>query len=158
MFRWYSPGTTAASLLIAWVLSLFKAPTRKIRKPVDAYEPYVSEVQRIVDAHSDCTAEVFNIFVSGRKKVNAFSQLIPGDEVSVARDDDNIVVSVDRQPVASAELPDSSLLPEAFRQDAIVGAYFGGRDVANSSETAEFASIIVFYKLPGVPPTTVKLE
>lgn len=158
MFRHYSPGVTFFSLIAAGILKLL--PARKKRTPTapKGHVPYLNEMQRVVDEHKDCTAEVFNIFVSGRRKVEVFGSLTPGDKVSVRLDGDKIAVSVGNMTVATADIPENSHLPEAFRQDVDIDAYLGGRDVMHASEEADFASIIAFYKLEGVPPTHVDLQ
>lgn len=115
-------------------------------------------MQKIVDAHRDCTAEVFNIFVKGRRSVRQFSDITPGDRVELHLQGNSVTVSVGAARVASAILPPSSRLPEVINGDHSFDAYLGGRDEQNASEDADFASIIVFYILDGVPPTRVNLR
>lgn len=157
-FRITTPGATIFSLIAAGILSLFGGSRCKTRSSKRGYTPYVSPIQRVVDAHRDCTAELFNIFVNGRKRVGVFSELTPGDRVSINLDGACLVISAGHTTIASAELPASSLLPTAFQNGVDIDAYLGGRDVANASETAEFGTIVVFYKLEGVPPTHINLK
>ena len=158
MFRHFSPGTQIMSLITAGVMSLFGRRRRKTPAPPADYQPYMTEIQRVVNAHKDCTAEVFNVFVSGPGKVAISDRLTPDDRVDLKLDDDRIAVLAENTVLATTYLPDSSHLPEVFRQDADFDAYLGGRDVSNVSDSADFLSIIVFYKLPGVPPTHVNLQ
>ena len=84
-FRFSTPGVTLFSLVAAGIMSLFRAPKKHIRTSRPSQPPCVSRVQEIVNTHSDCTAEVFNIFVKGRRSVRIFSDITPGDRVGLHR-------------------------------------------------------------------------
>lgn len=157
-FRYYPPGADIFALIVAGILKMFGKPKRRSGKADQHYEPYVSEVQRMLDAHADCTAELFNIFISGSRKVAPFSRLAPGDRMEARLNGDSISFLVDEVIVADAELPESSLLPRVFNDRIEPEAFLGGRDVANASEEAEFATVVVFYKIEGVPPTKIQIE
>ena len=139
-------------------MKLFGKPKRHSHATKQHHEPYVSQVQRVLDDHADCTAELFNIFVHGRKRVAPFSSLTPGDRMEMTLHGDKISFYTDGTMVAEIDLPESSMLPEAFKTDIRPEAFLGGRDVANASEDAEFATVIVFYKINGIPPTKIKIE
>lgn len=157
--RFYSPGTQIFSLLIAGVLSLIKAP-KKTKRPAraSARSPYYDAVQEVVAAHADCTAEVFNVFVSGAGKVRIFSELSPGDRVELHLREEGIGVFVDGKYMSTPLLPESSRLRDCLESDTEVKAFLGGRDVTSCSEDAEFCSIVAFYKIEGVPPTRISIK
>lgn len=158
MFRIYSPGALLFSLIVAGLLSLVKT-NKKARRYVapPTPQPYTDHVNNVVDAHADCTAEVFNIFVSGSRKVRIFSELIPGDRVELCIRDDEVVVCVKGKYMATPLLPDTSRLRELLEADVEIEAFLGGRDVTSCTEEAEFCSIIAFYKIEGVAPTKVRV-
>ena len=156
-FRIYSPAATIFSFVTAGVLSRLGGHRHKSRRRREV-TPYVPKIQRVIDAHRDCTAELFNIFVRGRKRANAFAQLSPGDMLEVKLDGDSLEVWVGNIKIASAEIPATSLLPKAFQSGADIYAYLGGRDLENASDTAEFGTVVVFYKLEDVPPTKINLQ
>lgn len=157
-FRYYSPGSSVFALLIAGVLKLFKTPKKRRHTAGQKSEPYVSNVQRVLAAHADCTAELFNIFVKGNKRVAPFSRLVPGDRMEMTADGERIAFFAHDIQVAEAELPESSLIPRAFREGRDPEVFLGGRDVRNASDEAEFATLVVFYKIEGVPPTKIQIK
>lgn len=159
MFRSYSPGTQIFSLIAAGILSLFK-PSKKIRRSTSdsSSSPYHASVRRVVDAHADCTAEVFNVFVSGAGKVRIFSELTPGDRVELKLRNGEVSLYADGKYMSTPLLSDSSRLPHILESDTEVEAFLGGRDVLSCTDDAEFCSIIAFYKIDGVPPTVVSIE
>lgn len=159
MFRIYSPGVTLFSLAVAVVLSLIKLP-RKIRKPASdsASSPYLDMVRKVVASHADCTAEIFNIFVSGVARVRIFSELTPGDRVELRLRNGAVSVYANGKYMASPLLSDSSRLYSLLESKADVEAFLGGRDVTSCTDEAEFCSIIAFYKIKGVPPTHISVE
>lgn len=168
MFRSFSPTVQLFSLMTAGILSLFKS-SKKTRTSGPAAgstpatnhsrSPYYDRVQKVVAAHADCTAEIFNIFVHGAGKVRIFSELIPGDRVDLRLRDDEVSVYVDGKYMSTPLLlSDSSRLRSLLESDADIDAFLGGRDVSCCSDDAEFCSIIAFYKIKGVPPTRISVE
>lgn len=159
MFRRYSLGVQLFSLIVAGFLSLIKT-SKKTRRHVSnsATSPYSDMVRNVVDAHADCTAEVFNIFVHGVRKVRVFSELIPGDRVELRLRDGEVSVYADGKYMSTPLLNDSSRLRYLLESDVDVEAFLGGRDVTSATDDAEFCSIIAFYKINGVPPTHVSIE
>ena len=156
-FRYFTPGTIFLSLAIAGVMMLLGKPKKRSFPKTRSAEPYVPQMQRVLDSHSDCTAELFNIFVEGHNKVAAFSSLVPGDMMEVTYHDDSISFYARGTEVATVSLMESSHLPQVFMCGSSTEAFLGGRDVCNASEDAEFATVVIFYKIEGVPPTEIKL-
>lgn len=159
MFRSYSPGTTLFSLVAAGVLSLFKSPKKTKRTTSDSVpSPYSDMVRKVVASHAECTAEIFNIFVSGAGKVRIFSELTPGDRVELRLRNGDVSVYANGKYMASLLLSDSSRLHSLLESKADVEAFLGGRDVTSCTDEAELCSIIAFYKIKGVPPTRISVE
>lgn len=168
MFRYSSPDAQLFALIAAGVLSMIiiqkrnsvkaakKEPLKAV--PANAPCPYISRVQKVVASHADCTAEVFNIFVSGAARVRIFSDLIPGDKVELRMRDEKVAVYAEGKYMSTPLLPATSRLPGLLESDEDVEAYLGGRDISSGTDTADFCSIIAFYKIPGVPPTKVNIE
>ncbi|MCM1440061.1 MAG: hypothetical protein NC131_12795 [Roseburia sp.] len=116
-------------------------------------------VERVVDAYSDHTAEVVNVFVKGRHRVETFRRLSPGDEVRLVAGKDNVALYALDVFICNLLLPDSSRILSLLKEGVPVEAFLGGRDIEQSyNEDADFASIIIFYKIDGVPPTKVILN
>lgn len=159
MFHLFSPGVIIFSLITAGILSLIR-PSKKTRKSVSgsAHSPYSDKVRRAVASHADCTAEIFNVFVSGVGKVRMFSELTPGDRVELRLRDGEVSVYADGKYMCTPLLPDSSRLRRLLESDVNVDAFLGGRDVTSCAVEAEFCSIIAFYKIDGVPPTHISVE
>lgn len=160
MFRRFSPTVYIISLAIARVLSLIKPPRKTTRRPASdsAPSPYLNPVRKVVEAHADCTAEVFNVFISGAGKVRIFSKLTPGDRVELRLRYGDVALYADEKYMSTPLLPDSSRLHDLLESDTEVEAFLGGRDVESSTDEAEFCSIIAFYKIEGVPPTHVSIK
>lgn len=159
MFRIYSPGVQIFSLLTAGFLSLFKSSRKAGRQsPNTDRTPYLETLRKVVDAHADCTAEVFNVFISGRGKVRIISELVPGDRVELRLRDGEVSVYAGGKYVSTPLLPDSSRLRRLLETEVAIDAFLGGRDVTSCTEEAEFCSIIAFYQIEGVPPTHVNIE
>lgn len=116
-------------------------------------------MERIAREHSDFTAEVFNIIVSGRKKVEVSSQLAPGDRVDLRQKEGTVKVYAKGTRLADAILlDDDSRIPSVLADGISFDAYFGGRDVSAGTDTIDFLSIVVFYKIDGVPPTKLDIH
>lgn len=120
--------------------------------------PYLDAVRNVVVSHDDCTAEVFNIFVSGAGKVRIFSELTPGDRVELRLRGGDVTVYADGKYMSTPILPNSSRLRILLETNVEVEAFLCGRDVASGTDDAEFCSIIAFYKIEGVPPTQVSIQ
>lgn len=134
--------------------------------PPEPMTPGDSEVEKVVKAHSDCTAEIFEIMAFGRTRVErTMYSMTPGDRVELRRHDGVIKVygfyhGTDLTFYINDLLmiPATSLLPKLFDEDITFEAYLGGRDVYSSSKDMAFLSIIVFYHIEGISPTKVNLH
>lgn len=158
MFRYYTPGSTIFSLLAAGILSLLKPRRRMSRQYDKAVEPSMSNIQRVVNSHVDCTAEVFGICILGAQKTAYSSRLVPGDRVYLEERNNSVEVLAGDIVISNAELPKDSNIPRVLSSGIPFDAYLGGRDVLHSSEDADFCSVIVFYKIDGVPPTKIEMK
>ena len=165
-FRYYSPGTEIFALLVMGVLSFFfgrkkrrsveRAPEKKGRT---LEEVNMAAVKKVVDAHADCTAEVIDLLVFGRRRLSSFRCVWPGSPVELRMIRGDIKLFALGEYVAHPIVPNSSNLPRLFEENIPFEAYLGGRDLAfMTDEEYDSCSIIVFYKLPGVPPTKVNLH
>ncbi|MDE6006490.1 MAG: hypothetical protein K2G67_02935 [Muribaculaceae bacterium] len=145
--------------MTAGFLSLFKSSKKPCTPASGSYtSPYSDMMRKVTAAHADCTAEVFNVFVSGAGKVRVFSELAPGDRVELRLRDGAVSVYAGGKYISAPLLPDSSRLRHLLESGAEVEAFLGGRDVASCTDDAEFCSIIAFYRMEGVPPTKVAVN
>lgn len=117
-------------------------------------------INDVVAAHADCSAEVLSLAVHGRRRASLMKRLRPGDWLKLRPSDiDGFVdVIVYRTCVGQLMCPDGSRVPELLGAGKRVWAYLGGRDLEYFYSDSDFCSIIVFYKVPGVPPTKVNLQ
>lgn len=157
MFHHYGLGSWIATAIIVGILKLFKMPKRTLA-PAKDVKPYVDDVRKVVAKYADCTAEVVNVFVSGRKKVALMHVLTPGDRVELGLHDGLSALFVKGEYMTTLLLPDNSRIPNLLKNDVDINAFLGGRDVTASSVDAEFCSVIAFYKIEGVPPTVVNIN
>lgn len=115
-------------------------------------------MQKVISEYEDYTAEVISINVFGRKRVSTFRLLSPGRKVDLRMSKGDIKVFAYGQYIADLITPASSNLPRLFEENIHFDAYLGGRDMAFlSHDTYDSCSIIIFYKLEGIPPTKVNL-
>ncbi len=119
-----------------------------------------SIIKRVVDQHEDCTAEVVNLMVKGSRRVKISHRLKPGDRVELRLGKEGVeLFAEDRYLADLFLLPEDSRIPGILRDGITYEAFLGGRDkVLSFNPEADFISIIVFYKLPGVPPVKVDLK
>lgn len=172
MFRCHSPGSMLFSLIAGWVLSFIPAKRRK-RYKGNSYQPShtssqpkvmteresnISAMEKVVAEHADCTAEIIKFDVFGRRKVGTFRLLSPGHKVELRMKKGDIKIFAFGEYIDDLIVPRDSNLPRLFEENIPFEAYLGGRDLNMLSfENMDFCSIIVFYKLDGVPPTKVSL-
>lgn len=164
MYRFYSPGTTIFAILVMCILSLF--PRRKklrvsktCNEPSDTERANISAMKKVVAEHEGFTAEVIPINVFGRKRVETFRLISPGHSVELRMKDGDIKVFLFGEYIAELLLPTDSHLQQILAESIPFDAYLGGRDLAFMYDDAyDSCSIIVFYKLKGVPPTKVNLS
>lgn len=162
------PMPTSISILVAVMFGwhLYSTRRKKLRRPPADYDPLaerkkanLSAIEEVVSDHSDCTAEVFNIFVKGVKKVKTIRLLDPGDEVEIRKVGGDVKVYAFGEYMADLMILSSSHLMKAFDSNVKIEAFIGGRDLAYIYDNDfDICSVIVFYKLDGVPPTKVNLQ
>lgn len=148
--------------------SLPKPNTVKHTKPlpstaygVDGLKKIYSSISEVVADHADYTAEVLTLSVNGRKKASRIKKLVPGDYVELRASgyDSFVSVYVDGMNVGDMLCPDESRVPSLLSEGKPVDAYLGGRDLEfYYNDECDFCSIIVFYKIPGVPSTRIAIE
>lgn len=143
-----------------------RTPARKCSETLSTPSPEeksnVLAMEKVVAAHEGYSAEVFNVSVFGRRKVETFRLLSQGDKVEL-RLKKGCSACVD--VMAFGEyitdfIPDlGSNLLRLLKEKRQFDAYLGGRDLAFSyDDTCDFCSVIIFFKLDGVPPTHVNLK
>lgn len=165
-FRNYSPGAGLFALVAAGVMSLFPSRIKKNHSYDTTADPEeevrnqnLAAMKKIVAEHEDCTAEVIEINVFGRRKVNTFRLLSPGRKVELLMKKGDIKVFAYGEYIAELIPPAGSRLPQLFHENIPFDAYLGGRDlVFSDSDTYDLCSIIVFYKIEGIQPTEVNLR
>lgn len=120
----------------------------------------VESVRRVIAAHADCTAEVFSVIALGWGQVYQFRKVRQGDPVEIRRYKGRFKVFVQDRYVADLYPGEQSLLPRIFDENFPFEAFLGGRNMQNAYYDTEYdsCSIIIFYRIPGVPPTKVNLE
>lgn len=120
----------------------------------------IAEMERVVAQYEGYTAEVFDITVFGRKKVDTFRLLNPGRKVELRKCSKELYeVLAFGDSVADLFAMEPSNLPQLFEENIPFYAYLGGRNRAfMSRDDFDDCKIIVFYKMDGVPPTKVNLS
>ena len=119
----------------------------------------IERMKKIAALYTDHSAEVIPFFVRGKRRVETLRLLDPGNKVELRLNNGNIKVFAYGEYIAEL-LPDKgSHLEEVMNKGLTYHAYLGGRDLAYMlDEDLDSCSIIVFYKLPGLPPTKVNIE
>lgn len=122
-----------------------------------------SEIEKVVKAHADCTAEVFKVAVIDRTPVENAKWLInPGDPVTLKKYKTYFKVlghSYTSLFYLGNFYPGaSSMLPRLFADNIPFDAYLCGRDSYQVTDNVIFISIIVFYRIDGIPPTKVNIH
>lgn len=116
-------------------------------------------LDRVIAGHADCTAEVLSLAVCDARNAARMKRLRPGDQVELRARDKAYAVGVDvyADGCRMGELlcGEESRVPSLVADGATVEAYLGGRDLDYYHHDCDFCSIIVFYRIPGVPPTRV---
>lgn len=160
------PFPIAIILVVMCIYNLLPKRRKRLPRPPVGYDPLaveksknLSAMQKIVDAHKDFTAEVIQFSVSGRKRVETFRLIKPGDELEIRCEEDSFKVYAFGEFVSDLIIPNSSYLPELKKNEIHFEAYLGGRDLNFiNNEHIDFASLILFYKMDGVTPTKVNLK
>lgn len=122
--------------------------------------PPCEVMNRIVSMHSDCTAEILDVAIIDRKYASMSYSLPVGTVLRLELKGTTVieVYASDDICVTTLTPPVSSNIINALQAGSPIFAYLGGRDMNNSSPMSDFISIIVFYQLPGLSPTTVILQ
>lgn len=162
-FRYFSPGAIFFTFVIAGVLSLISRPKKKYirhisQPPTTEEDANVSAMKRVISEYKDYTAEVIPINVFGRRRVETFRLLSPGRKVELRIKNGDIKVFAFGEYIAELITPVDSNVPKLFDEQIHFDAYLGGRDrTFLYDDTYDSCSIIIFYKLDGIPPTRVNL-
>lgn len=122
-----------------------------------------SEIEKMVKAHADCTAEVFNVAVHGKNSVENAKWLIkPGDPVTLKMSKTSFKVLGHIYSslfyLGNFYPGASSMLPKLFADNIPFDAFLCGRDSYQVTKNLIFISIIVFYRIDGIPPTKVNIH
>lgn len=172
------PFPVMALLIIAFICYMHKTRPKTKTKPKSNSNPYddlmecdtrdltpqerenISVMKKLVAQYEGYSAEVFDIWVDGRRKVETFRIFSPGRKVELKKSSNVIYrVLAFGKPVADIITPTSSNLPKLFDENIPFDAYLGGRDLDYIyNDEIDFASIIIFYKIAEVPPTKVILQ
>lgn len=120
--------------------------------------PDIAEMKKVVAEHNGWTAEVININVFGRRRVETFRLLSPGRKVELRMKNGDIKVFAYGEYISELIVSPDSSLPRLFNENITFDAYLGGRDqVFMYDNTYDSCAIIVFYKIDGIPPTEVNV-
>ena len=123
-------------------------------------EQNLANIQRVIESHTDFTAEVFDIIIDG-SHCHISKQLNIGDAVTLQSSKDEVFpinVFMQMKWVGRILSKDGSRLPDLLKKGHHIEAYIGGRDVNCYREMRDAVTIIAFYKLDGVSPTRVNLK
>lgn len=156
------PGLTFASIVAA----IGELTSRK-RKPSAAkiqadekrrQKQRANAAQRMIDAHADCTAEIFDVSVRCFPERQYIRDLSIGDKVDIRRINGIYQLWSKDNKICNIDVPETSRLPYIFDHNVRKFAYLGGKMPNEYLFNFTNASIIVFYRLRGVPPTKVNLD
>lgn len=119
----------------------------------------VETMKKIVAQYEGYTAEVINFAVSGRKIVSYWREVPIGTPLEIRKDGILYYVYESGRRVYWFVKSEGSNIERLFDENIPFHAYLGGRNGAFlSGEDLDFSSIIIFYKIDGVPPTKVDLQ
>lgn len=119
----------------------------------------VETMKKIVAQYEDYTAEVINFAVSGRKIVSYWREVPIGTPLEIRKDGIMYYVYESGRRIYWFVKSEGSNIERLFDENIPFHAYLGGRNGAFlSGEDLDFSSIIIFYKIDGVPPTKVNLQ
>ncbi|WP_295732360.1 hypothetical protein [uncultured Muribaculum sp.] len=121
--------------------------------------PEAERLRDIADAHADFSAEVFMLNVHGRKAVAEVDYLSAGDalELYETSSDDICVRTLDGVKLGTPLIPIQSDFRRALAEHVEYEVYMGGRN-NGFMDNGALITIIVFYKLDGVPPSHLTIE
>ena len=142
--------------------TLARKCSETLSTPTPEEKSNVLAMEKVVAAHEGCSAEVFNISVLGRRKVETFRLLSLGCkiELRLKRGCSACVDVLAFGKYITDFIPDlGSNLPRLLKKKRQFDAYLGARNLAFSyNDTCDFCSVIILFKLDGVPSTHVNLK
>lgn len=119
----------------------------------------LSRITKVTEQHSDHTAEVFNFSVHGRSKVLTCRLLQPGDKIELRLKDNFLKIFAFGEYLSETYLSDKSNLKMVFEQNILYHSYIGGRyNCFMSDSIFDYFTVIIFYKVDGIPPTKVNIQ
>ena len=127
-------------------------------EPIGNHDENVRIMQKIIAEHRDYTAEVLPFDVYGRKKVEVFRLLNPGDEMYLKVRKDTLYIYAFDEIVSEIYLDDNSRIPQIISEKIPYETYLGGRSAFNYDDTYDEGRIIVFYKIDGILPSEIILK
>lgn len=164
----HNPLTLGGMIAMGAVIAIMKAIRPKKRsRPTSVKETHKEEAQEnidemtaVVNAHKGYTAEVINVNVFGKRAVETFRLLRPGRAVEIRRNrKGDLKVYAYGEHICELIPAADSNIPRLLDDGIPFEAYLGGRDMAMMySDTIDFCSIIIFYRIDGIPPTTVNIR
>ncbi|MDE6341833.1 MAG: hypothetical protein K2K93_05905 [Muribaculaceae bacterium] len=119
----------------------------------------IERMKNVIARFEGYTAEVLPFSVIGQKEVAACRKLNPGNKVEIRLADGEIKVYAGGEYIGWLYPNSDSRLLQLLEEGVRFSAFLGGRDPDYLwNLEVDFCSLIIFYKLPGVPPTKVNLE
>lgn len=119
----------------------------------------LSRMTKVAEQYSDHTAEVFNFSVHGRSKVLTCRLLQPGDKIELRLKDNFLKIFAFGEYLSETYLSDKSNLKMVFEQNIPYHSYIGGRyNCFMSDSNFDYFTVIIFYKVDGIPPTKVNIQ
>ncbi len=116
-------------------------------------------MQNIADRYKDYTAEVIPFYVRGVSQVYALRQANIGQKLEIKLINHGLQVFYNNEFIANLYPDSGSRLEQLIHDNIRFNAYLGGRNPSYPVDLdIDSCSLIVFYQLPGVPPTKVILK
>ncbi len=116
-------------------------------------------MQNIADRFKDYTAEVIPFWVRGVIPVHTFKQANIGQKLDIKLINHGLQVFYNNEYIADLYPDSGSRLEQLIRDNIRFHAFLGGRDMSYRFDSdIDSCSVIVFYQLPGVPPTEVIIK
>lgn len=156
------PLPVLALLVVALVCYLHKHRDKKLLYhdlPKIDSSPHLDRIEEIVKKHRDCTAIICDANAYSFEKAQITTKHIPGDPVVLKIVDGRLSLFVDGFFITSLYFVNDPNINGIVERGDAYDAYIFERDIAASSpKWMDFISIIIFYKMDGVPPTDVKID
>lgn len=127
---------------------------------VPVEETYQYQLLRhVADGHSDCTIEILQLLESG-KNARRIRELHAGEPLQLKPQELFLfadVYTVTGSHLGSCIIPTDSNLEKALEKGIKCEAFMGGKDDGCMGDNI-LASIVVFFKMEGVPPTQLNIK